>query len=80
MVSPYAPSFDRPGPSFERSKEIWWMPRVVALFLRYARDEPICIRWLNAPIRFFPPRLIPPTLGADPPNSQAGSSPRCIMR
>ncbi len=52
---PYAPSFDRPGPSFERSKEIWWMPRVVALFLRYARDEPICIRWLNAPIRFFPP-------------------------
>ncbi len=55
------------------------MPRVVALFLRYARDEPICIRWLNAPIRFSP-RLIPPTPGADPPSSQAGSSLRCIVR
>jgi len=52
---PYEPSFDLPGPSFQWSKEISWMPRVVALFLRYARAEPICIRWLNAPIRFFPP-------------------------
>ncbi len=52
---PYEPGFDLPGPIFRRSKEIWWMPRVVALFLRYARAEPICIRWLNAPIRFFPP-------------------------
>lgn len=52
---PYVPVFDLPGPSFRRTKEIWWMPRVVALFLRYARDEPICVRWLHAPIRFFPP-------------------------
>jgi len=52
---PYEPGFDLPGRSFQRSTEIWWMPRVVALFLRYARDMPICIRWLHAPIRFFPP-------------------------
>lgn len=33
---PYEPGFDLPGPIFRRSKEIWWMPRVVALFLRNA--------------------------------------------
>ncbi len=52
---PYQRSFDMEGPSFPRSTELWWLPRVVALVLRYVHDEPISIRWLNAPIRFFPP-------------------------
>ena len=77
---PYEPGFDLPGPSFQRSKEIRWMPRVVALFLRYARAEPICIRWLNAPIRFFP--LVPdPANPWSQPTQQPGRlEPACIRR
>jgi hypothetical protein len=52
---PYETIFDQPGHRYQRSKELWWMPRTVALLLRYTRNEPLCIRWLNAPIRFFPP-------------------------
>jgi hypothetical protein len=52
---PYEAYFDQPGHRYQRSKELSWMPRTVALLLRYTRNEPFCIRWLNAPIRFFPP-------------------------
>ena len=34
------------------------------LFLRFTRDEPISSAGRTAPIRFFPPCLIPPTPGA----------------
>ena len=77
---PYAPSLDLPGPSFQRSNEIWWMPRVVALFLRYTRDEPICIRLLNAPIRFFPPVPDPANPWSRPTLQPGRLDPRCIRR
>jgi lysophospholipase L1-like esterase len=51
----YDPTFDLPGPSFPRWHETWWMPRVVTLFGRFVREEPVYRRWPHAPIRFFAP-------------------------
>ena len=49
----YDVGFDQAAPRFPPSDQSWLMPRVVTMFDRYIHDQPICLRWLVAPIRFF---------------------------
>ncbi len=50
----YLDMYDRPGGVFTPSAFTFWMPRVAALIVRYIHDQPICVRWVHRPIRFFP--------------------------
>ena len=78
---PYEPGFDLPGPSFPRWQETWWMPRVVTLFGRFVRDEPI-----YAPLAPCADPLLRSRAGSRqplvpiPPGSTSGSSPISIRR
>ncbi len=51
----YDVGFDQAAPRFPPSSESYWIPRAVTMLGRFVRDQPICLRWHVAPIRFFAP-------------------------